>query len=138
MTTGTFGSEPAPVEAPLASGEETIELPLIRLAVARSGDKGDSANVGIMARRASFYPYLRAQVTPEKVRAWFAHVTKGDATGYLLPGMNAMNFVLTESLDGGGTSSLHLDTQAKTYAQQVLAMPIRVPVSVAEQLQDPV
>ncbi len=136
LTTGDFGSEPAPIDTLPETGEECVELPLIRLAVARSGDKGDSANVGIMARRANFYPYLRAQVTPEKVRAWFGHVTKGQATGYLLPGMNALNFVLTESLDGGGTSSLHLDTQAKTYAQQLLAMPIQVPVSVAAQLSD--
>jgi hypothetical protein len=136
LTTGAFGSEPAPVDALPGTDEESVELPLIRLAVARSGDKGDSANVGIIARRAGFYPHLRAQVTPEKVRAWFSHVAKGDVSGYLLPGMNAMNFVLTETLDGGGTSSLHLDTQAKTYAQQLLAMPVRVPVSVAEQLSD--
>lgn len=100
---------------------------LIDIAVARSGDKGNSANVGLMARRPEFYEVLCREVTPQKVAAWFGHVTRGAVSCYAAPGMGAINFVLRDTLDGGGTSSLHLDKLAKTYGQQLLAMPVRVP-----------
>ncbi|MEZ5650982.1 MAG: acyclic terpene utilization AtuA family protein [Burkholderiaceae bacterium] len=114
-----------------------VEVPLIALAVARSGDKGDSANIGVIARDPADLALLRRELTPGRVRQWFAHTCRGTALRYELPGLAALNFVLTESLGGGGTSSLHLDTQAKTYAQQLLAMPIRVTEAQATRLRWP-
>jgi hypothetical protein len=116
--------------------EAWTEVPLIHLAVARSGDKGDTANIGVIARTPHYLPYLAMSLTPERVKRWFMHVTKGDITRYSLPGMNAFNFVLTKSLGGGGTSSLHVDSQAKTYAQQILAMPISIPTEIARKFSD--
>ncbi|MBT6094282.1 MAG: DUF1446 domain-containing protein [Rhodospirillaceae bacterium] len=132
-TTSDYGS--ASVDA-TEDGDvvDTQEILLIHLAVARSGDKGNNANIGVMARRPEWLPYIKASVTPERVRQWFAHVVQGDVTRFDAPGMHAINFVLTQTLGGGGTSSLHLDTQAKTYAQQLLAMPVRVPMELAEHL----
>jgi hypothetical protein len=106
---------------------------LIDIAVARSGDKGNSANVGLMARKPEFYEVLCREVTPQKVAAWFGHVTKGEVSCYGAPGMGAVNFVLRETLDGGGTSSLHLDKLAKTYGQQLLAMPVEVPTALLDE-----
>jgi len=108
---------------------DLVQVPLIELAVARSGDKGDNANVGVVARHADLLPWLKRALTAERVGAWFAHVMRGDATRYDMPGLLAFNFVLGNALGGGGTSSLHLDTQGKTYAQQLLAMPIELPRS---------
>ncbi len=133
LTTGAYGSVPAEADEN-ADMADTQEIPLIYLAVARSGDKGNSANIGVMARRAEWMPYINASVTPERVRQWFGHVVEGDVTCFDAPGMHAVNFLLTQTLGGGGTSSLHLDTQAKTYAQQLLAMPVRVPTALAQQL----
>lgn len=115
---------PAPADA--ANGSD-VEVPLIALAVARSGDKGDNANVGVVARHAELLPWLKQALTAERVGQWFAHVQRGGTTRYEMPGLLALNFVLANALDGGGTSSLNLDTQGKTYAQQLLAMPVRIP-----------
>jgi hypothetical protein len=104
-----------------------IEVPLIRLAVARSGDKGNDANIGVIARRAEYLPAIRAALTAEAVKRYFAHFVEGEVERFDLPGIHALNFVLHESLGGGGTSSLRLDTQAKTYAQLLLSMPVPVP-----------
>ncbi|MFT3804978.1 MAG: DUF1446 domain-containing protein [Burkholderiaceae bacterium] len=112
--------------------DEGIDVPLIELAVARSGDKGDNANVGVIARHAEIVPWLKQALTAERVGQWFAHVQRGETTRYEMPGLHAFNFVLANALDGGGTSSLHLDTQGKTFAQQLLAMPVRIPVSMRE------
>jgi hypothetical protein len=117
------------VPLPVAAADDQVEVPLIELAVARSGDKGDSANIGVIARHADLLPWLKLELTAERVGAWFAHVMRGEATRYEVPGLLGFNFVLTNVLDGGGTSSLHLDTQGKTYAQQLLAMPVKVPKS---------
>lgn len=130
---GSAAVAAAAARAADAVGDD-VEVPLIALAVARSGDKGDAANVGVIARDPDHVPLLQDQLTAERVRQWFAHDCKGTTTRYALPGLAAFNFVLTQSLGGGGTSSLHLDTQAKTYAQQLLAMPIRVPRRVADAL----
>ncbi len=104
-----------------------IEVPLIRLAVARSGDKGNDANIGVIARKPEYLPAIRAALTPEAVRAYFAHFAEGEVERFDLPGMHALNFVLQDSLGGGGTSSLRLDTQAKTYAQLLLGFAVPVP-----------
>lgn len=99
-------------------------VPLRELAVARSGDKGDKANIGVMARDPAHLPALRAALTPEAVGAWFAHVAQGPVERYELPGIHAFNFVLNDALGGGGAASLRLDPQGKTYAQQLLDMPV--------------
>lgn len=104
-----------------------VEVPLMALAVARSGDKGDNANVGVIARHAELLPWLKQALTAERVGQWFDHVQRGGTERYEMPGLMAFNFVLANALDGGGTSSLHLDSQGKTYAQQLLAMPITIP-----------
>ncbi|MEO8558798.1 MAG: acyclic terpene utilization AtuA family protein [Rhodospirillales bacterium] len=122
----------APAEAP--PGERTIEVPLVRLAVARSGDKGNDANIGVMARRAEFLPFIRAALTPEAVKRYFAHVAQGPVQRYELPGLNALNFVLKDSLGGGGTSSTNLDIQGKTYAQLLLGIDVAVPERWANEL----
>lgn len=130
----TQQSTPAPSDALPAvpyTGPTTTCL-LIDIAVARSGDKGNSANVGLMARSPAFYEVICREVTADKVAAWFGHVTKGEVSCYAAPGMGAINFLLRETLDGGGTSSLHLDKLAKTYGQQLLAMPVEVPSALLE------
>jgi acyclic terpene utilization AtuA family protein len=104
-----------------------IEVPLVKLAVARSGDKGNDANIGVMARRAEYLPAIRAALTSAAVKTYFAHYAEGPIERYDLPGLHALNFVLRDSLGGGGTSSTNLDTQAKTYAQLLLAFPVQVP-----------
>lgn len=127
-------ASPAPSDAPQAVAFDgpTTTCQLIDIAVARSGDKGDSANVGLMARKPEFYDVICREVTPQKVAAWFGHVTKGAVSCYAAPGMGAVNFLLRETLDGGGTSSLHLDRLAKTYGQQILAMPVQVPTALLD------
>jgi Acyclic terpene utilisation family protein AtuA len=120
------------VPMPASAGGELppgrrIEVPLIRLAVARSGDKGNDANIGVIARRPDYLPAIRAALTPEAVKRYFAHFVEGEVQRFELPGIHAFNFVLHDSLGGGGTSSLRLDTQAKTYAQLLLGFPVPVP-----------
>ncbi|PHQ70862.1 MAG: terpene utilization protein AtuA [Sneathiella sp.] len=115
------------------SGQMT-EVPLIRLAVARSGDKGNNANVGVMARQPDYLPWIKQSATEARIREWFGHVIEGEVTRFDLPGMDAVNFLLTDCLGGGGTSTLHLDNLAKTYAQQLLALPIKVPSGLAKTL----
>jgi hypothetical protein len=121
-------------EPPIADSD-VLEVPLIDLAVARSGDKGNNANVGVMARSPELLPYIRQSLTEENVHNWFSHYVKGEVIRFEAPGMDAMNFLLTDCLGGGGTSSRNLDSQAKTYGQQILAMPVRVPRAIGEQLK---
>lgn len=104
-----------------------ITVPLIAVAVARSGDKGADANIGVMAREAKFLPAIRASLTEGAVKRHFAHFVGGAVERYDLPGMSALNFVLRDSLGGGGTSSVRLDVQAKTYAQLLLSIPVSIP-----------
>ncbi len=112
--------------APEIQGE-TTEVPLYRLAVARSGDKGDNANIGVIARRPEYLPVLRATLTRQRIEEVFSHFIKGHVERFDVPGIHAMNFLLHESLGGGGAASLNLDPQGKTYAQQLLDQPIRIP-----------
>ncbi|MDE2429122.1 MAG: DUF1446 domain-containing protein, partial [Burkholderiales bacterium] len=106
-----------------------VEVPLIELAYARSGDKGDISNIGVIAREFRHLPFLRGQLTQENVAAYLAHLVKGQVTRYALPGMHAFNFVCEQALDGGGMASLRHDPLGKGMAQILLAMPIRVPVN---------
>lgn len=106
-----------------------LEVPLIRLAWARSGDKGDISNIGVIARQPGFLPLIRAQVTEASVAAWLAHLVKGKVTRFEVPGIQAFNFVCEQALDGGGMSSLRNDPLGKGMAQILLAMPVQVPVA---------
>ncbi|MBT8454136.1 MAG: DUF1446 domain-containing protein [Deltaproteobacteria bacterium] len=115
-----LGHEPIPVD-------ELIEVPLVALAHARSGDKGPDANIGVRARHRDFLPLLRNQLTTRVVADWFAHRARGRVERYELPGIDALNFVLRDALGGGGISSLRFDAQGKAYAQQLLDMPVRIP-----------
>jgi hypothetical protein len=106
---------------------DTVEVPLVRVAWARSGDKGDISNIGVIARRPEWLPHLRTQLTEDRVRAWLAHRVEGRVTRYDVPGIRAMNFVCTQALDGGGMASLRNDALGKGMAQILLSMPLRVP-----------
>ena len=90
------------------------------IAHARSGDKGDTANIGLIGRSPACYVWLRENVTAERVKGWFAGIALGEVHRYLVPNLWALNFLLESSLGGGGTVSLYLDAQGKTYGQALL------------------
>ena len=130
--TGAQVSVPAhaPGGAPgMPAASEMCEVPLIRLAWARSGDKGDISNIGVIARSPGLLALLRAQVTEAAVAAFLAHLVKGRVTRYEVPGIHAFNFVCEQALDGGGMSSLRNDPLGKGMAQILLSMPVQVPVA---------
>jgi hypothetical protein len=106
---------------------DLVTVPLIALAWARSGDKGDSCNVGVIARTPALVEVLRRALTAERVRAYLAHLVKGKVTRFDVPGIGAFNFLLEEALGGGGMASLRNDPWGKGMAQILLAMPMRVP-----------
>jgi hypothetical protein len=112
---------------PVALEGETVTVPFIQIAYARSGDKGDTSNIGIIARQPAFLPYIKASVTEESVAAWIAHLVKGKVTRFDLPSINAVNFVCEQALGGGGMSSLRNDPLGKGMAQIVLSMPVQIP-----------
>jgi hypothetical protein len=99
---------------------------LIELAHARSGDKGDTVNIGLIARRREDYEILAREVTVERVREHFAGVCLGEVERFELPNLGALNFLLHQSLDGGGTLALKADPQGKTYSTALLRMEIDV------------
>jgi hypothetical protein len=109
---------------------------LYRLAHARSGDKGDTVNVGVIARRPEFYEFLRAELTEERVRAHFAGLVQGGVERFELPNLHALNFLLHGALDGGGTVSLMTDAQGKTFSTAMLRLRLSVPAQLAT-LLDP-
>jgi hypothetical protein len=120
--------EPAPwVDSLAGDVEPQIEVPLVRLAWARSGDKGNTANIGVIARRPEWLPLLWARLTPQAVHAHLAHLVLGPVERFHLPGISAMNFLLHEALDGGGPASRRMDPLGKGLAQILLDMPVRVP-----------
>jgi hypothetical protein len=110
-------------------GVPTIDVPLIVVAHARSGDKGSLANIGVRARHPDFFPWLCAHLTSSRVAELMAHRISGTVERFELPGIHSLNFVLYDALGGGGVSSLRFDPQGKAYAQQLLAMIITVPRS---------
>ena len=111
----------------------TTTLPLIRLAWARSGDKGNLSNIGVIARRPEWLPLLWDRLTPARVRDWFAYLMQGEVERFWLPGIGAINFLLHDALDGGGPASHRLDPLGKGMAQMLLDMPIEVPASIARE-----
>ncbi len=118
------------VQPPLPSLAATIEVPLIRLAWARSGDKGNHSNIGVIARCPEYLPYLRAALTPKAVAQAMCHVLDaetGQVERWELPGIHALNFLLRNSLGGGGVASLRIDPQGKAFAQQLLEFPVAIP-----------
>ena len=107
---------------------------LREIAHARSGDKGDTNNIGVIAYEPHFYPLLLKWVTPERVKAHFGSIVKGPVTRYELPNVHAINLVLEGALGGGVTRSLSIDPHGKSYSALILTMPIEVPPDIAEEL----
>ena len=103
-----------------------MKIELTKLAHARSGDKGDTANVGVIALKDEFYPILVREVTEAKVKEHFGEMVKGKVERFELPNLNALNFLLHESLGGGGTLSLMTDAQGKTFSTALLRMHIEI------------
>ncbi len=103
-----------------------MRVRLAELAHARSGDKGDTANVGLIALKDEFYPILVREVTAERVKQHFKGICHGEVERFELPNLGALNFLLHESLGGGGTLSLMTDAQGKTFSTALLRMEIEV------------
>lgn len=103
-----------------------MKIELLKLAHARSGDKGDTANVGVIALRDEYYPLLVREVTSDAVKKHFGAMVKGAVERFELPNLNALNFLLHESLGGGGTLSLMTDAQGKTFSTALLRMQIEI------------
>ena len=104
-----------------------MKVKLDDIAHARSGDKGDASNVGLIAQTPELFEVLREQVTAERVKEHFRQVCRGPVQRYELPNILALNFILHDSLGGGGTESLKNDAQGKTHAQGLLQMEVEVP-----------
>jgi hypothetical protein len=103
-----------------------LKVQLTKLAHARSGDKGDTANVGLIALQDEFYPLLTREVTAARVKAHFSGICRGEVERFELPNLGALNFLLHESLGGGGTLSLMTDAQGKTFSTALLRMEIEI------------
>ncbi|HXG32036.1 MAG TPA: hypothetical protein VNJ11_01620 [Bryobacteraceae bacterium] len=103
-----------------------MKIPLARIAHARSGDKGDTANIGLIAYDERHYPILVREVTAERVKQHFGELVRGEVVRYELPNLGALNFVLRGALGGGGTVSLRVDAQGKTLGAALLRMEIEV------------
>ena len=124
-------SEPVPkyriaVDDADTAGEQ-VQVSLEQLAFARSGDKGNNANIGVLAREAAYLPYIHQQLTAQAVEDYFSHLVEGEVERFEMPGMGAFNFFLTEALGGGGAASVRTDAQGKSLAQQLLSLEITVP-----------
>jgi hypothetical protein len=135
-TAGGFvhpGPAAARVVEPTAD-DSLVTVPLIRLAIARSGDKGDHANIGVAARRPEFLPHIRAALSEVAVAGWFAQVlvAPGQVQRWDLPGSDSLNFLLQHALGGGGAASLRSDPQGKCFAQMLLEFPIRLPAALLD------
>ncbi|MDQ3201871.1 MAG: terpene utilization protein AtuA, partial [Pseudomonadota bacterium] len=110
---------------------------LVKLAVARSGDKGNHSNIGVMAREPEFLPWIAEALTPEVIVDWMRHVLDpihGRVERWYLPATHSLNFLLENALGGGGVASLRIDPQGKAFAQQLLEIQIPVPQSIADQV----
>ena len=112
-----------------------MKVQLTKLAHGRSGDKGDTANVGLIALREEFYPLLVKEVTVERVKQHFRGICNGEVERFELPNIGALNFLLHESLGGGGTLSLMTDAQGKTFSTALLRMEIEIPDQEAQRLE---
>jgi hypothetical protein len=111
-----------------------VKVQLVELAHARSGDKGDTANVGLIALREEIYPILVREVTTDRVKSHFKGICRGDVERFELPNLGALNFLLHETLGGGGTLSLMTDAQGKTFSTALLRMEIEITQDEAHRL----
>jgi hypothetical protein len=137
QASGTPSRIYAPVKFPAVTQTRSLEsdpegevVPLEAIAFARSGDKGEHCNIGVIARGQEFFPLIKSQLTARAVYEWFSQIFDGEegrVIQYDWPGLNALNFVLEYSLGGGGLSSLRIDPQGKSYAQQLLEFPVKIP-----------
>ena len=103
------------------------KVKLMDIAISRSGDKGDSSNVGVMANTPELYEFLREKLTPEVVKDFFREICKGKVVRYEIPNLRALNFILNDSLGGGGTETLITDAQGKVHGLAMLHMELEVP-----------
>ncbi|MDM8011524.1 MAG: acyclic terpene utilization AtuA family protein [Parasphingorhabdus sp.] len=131
---------PADPERPALS-DAMVSVPLIRLAWARSGDKGNKANIGVIARDPAYLPFIWAALTPESVARRFGHFIEGGADAakiekFHLPGSHAINFLIDAVLGGGGVASIRNDAQGKGYGQILLAHPVAIPAALADKLEE--
>jgi hypothetical protein len=131
------GYVPLPADEILAvagDDEASVEVDLRALAVARSGDKGNSSNVAIIARDPAYLPVIRREVTPERMAAHFDGLVHGKVVRFEAPGLHALNFLMEDALGGGGMASRRIDPQGKAFGQMALEMKIRVPAALAARL----
>lgn len=127
----------ADVAVPAASDQADASVPLVKLAVARSGDKGNHSNIGVMARKPEYLAWIAAALSEAAVAEWMQHELDGQTgkvSRWYLPGSHSLNFLLENALGGGGVASLRIDPQGKAFAQQLLEFPVPVPKALAEQL----
>jgi hypothetical protein len=108
--------------------EPMVEVPLLQVAHARSGDKGDASNIAIICRKPDYVDHLRSVLTPGRIAAHFAGCVAGEVRRFEAPGLHAFNFLMQEALGGGGMASLRLDAQGKAYGQRALEMVVQVPM----------
>jgi hypothetical protein len=132
------GSQEIPPNHEVPMPEQPADhcVPLVALARARSGDKGNHANIGVVARRSEYLPWIAAALTEEAVSMHFSHILKGPVERWYLPGIHALNFLLRDCLGGGGVTSLRMDPQGKALAQMLLDIPIDVPATIAAKVED--
>lgn len=104
-----------------------MKVQLFQLAHGRSGDKGDTVNIGVIARREEWYPFLAEHLTPDRVARFLQPLAQGPVERYELPNLGALNFVVHHALGGGGSVSLRLDAQGKTYAQALMRVELELP-----------
>ncbi len=131
-------SAPGPAQ-PQAGGDAigpTASTALLDLCYARSGDKGNICNMGIVARSETIYEWLRDTLTAQQVKEYFGELCRGEVERFELPNLLAFNFLLHDALGGGGTSSLRIDPQGKTLAQALLMMQLEVPIAIRDSVQD--
>jgi len=122
-----------PSEGALPAGPRQT-VPLLRIALGRSGDKGDTSNIGLIARHPALLPVLRDQVTSERVATYLGHLVQGPVQRYELPGIHAINLVCERALGGGGMASMRNDPLGKGMAQMLLDMPVDVPTGMLQEL----
>lgn len=115
-----------------------MKVQLVDIAHARSGDKGDTANVGVIAMRSEWYPILQRELTTERVATHFRGMITGSVERYELPNLDALNFLLHGALGGGGTLSLKTDAQGKVFSTALLRMVVEVPDDEGRKLKLPV
>src|SRR5580658_10878038 len=123
----TSGAELVPFSRCVRIFPDSMKTPLSRIAHTRSGDKGDTCNVGVIAYDERDYPVLVREVTAERVKRYFGELVQGEVERFELPNLGALNFLLHQSLGGGGTVSLRTDAQGKTFGAALLSLEIDVP-----------